>query len=134
VNSIDISNYSQNNVFGIKNALISNRYFYCTARSFMRNLLFNNVIVALFYFVFGYLGQLLAISPGNVTPVWPPSAIALAAIIYWGRRSWAGIFIGAFLVNGQAIFTADVNTMSALVISSVSIGVGSLLQPVFGND
>ena len=45
------------------------------------------------------LGFLLAIHPGNVTAVWPPSGIALAALLIGGNRLWPGIWLGSFLAN-----------------------------------
>ena len=36
---------------------------------------------------------------GSVTAVWPPTGIALAAVILWGYRIWPGVALGAFLAN-----------------------------------
>jgi integral membrane sensor domain MASE1 len=38
-------------------------------------------LFAALYFAAGKLGLLLAIAQGNVTPVWPPTGIALAAML-----------------------------------------------------
>jgi integral membrane sensor domain MASE1 len=38
-------------------------------------------ILAALYFAAGKLGLFLAIAQGNVTPVWPPAGIALAAML-----------------------------------------------------
>jgi signal transduction histidine kinase/integral membrane sensor domain MASE1 len=57
------------------------------------------VIVALAYYASGRLGLLLAIPPGYATAVWPPSGIALAAILLGGWRLWPGIWCGSFLIN-----------------------------------
>ncbi len=46
--------------------------------------------------------------------MWPPSGIALAAILLWGYRIWPGITLGAFLVN----FTAQGSAVSALGIAT----------------
>jgi hypothetical protein len=40
--------------------------------------------VAVLYYASARLGQLLAIPPGNVTIVWPPSGLALAAVLLFG--------------------------------------------------
>ena len=56
--------------------------------------------VAALYVITGKIGFLLAISPGNITVVWPPSGIALAAILLLGGRVWPGVWLGSFLVNG----------------------------------
>src|SRR5690554_495431 len=57
--------------------------------------------------VIGYAGAaelslLLAIPPGFATAVWPPSGIALAALLLFGPRFWPGIWLGAFLANMSA--------------------------------
>lgn len=36
---------------------------------------------------------------GQVTPFWPPTGIALVALMLWGLRMWPAIALGAFLVN-----------------------------------
>ena len=45
------------------------------------------------------LGLLLVIPGGHVTSVWPPSGIALAAMLLCGRRVWPGIWLGSFAAN-----------------------------------
>src|SRR5436309_11195325 len=35
----------------------------------------------------------------NVSPVWPPTGLAIAAVLLLGYRVWPGILIGAFLAN-----------------------------------
>lgn len=91
-------------------------------------------VVAMIYLLLGLAGQTMAIPPGNVTPVWPPSGFALAAILIYGRSMWSGILIGAFLVNTQAF--VDISSLQAFinaVIAGIAISIGSLLQPVFGS-
>ncbi len=57
------------------------------------------LLLAAAYFVTGKLGQMLAMPDGVASPVWPPSGIALAALILGGRRLWPGILLGALLVE-----------------------------------
>jgi hypothetical protein len=45
--------------------------------------------IAIVYIATAQLGFLAAIPPGNVTVVWPPSGIALAAMLLLGYRAWA---------------------------------------------
>ena len=56
------------------------------------------IFIAVAYLVLGNVGYLLAIPPGNVTAVWPPSGFALACLLLLGPRALVGIFIGALLV------------------------------------
>jgi class 3 adenylate cyclase/integral membrane sensor domain MASE1 len=45
------------------------------------------------------LGLNLAFETESVTAVWPPTGIALAALVLWGYRLWPGVALGAFLAN-----------------------------------
>ncbi|MFC0430891.1 MASE1 domain-containing protein [Kutzneria buriramensis] len=55
--------------------------------------------VAACYYVAGELGLLSAIVRGQVSPLWPPTGVALVFLLLWGLRVWPGITLGAFLVN-----------------------------------
>src|SRR6478672_6990567 len=55
--------------------------------------------LAAVYVLTGSLGLQLATLHQSATLVWPPSGIALASLLVWGKRVWPGIFAGAFLVN-----------------------------------
>ena len=74
------------------------------------------------YFCAGKLGLSWAYVHASVTAVWPPTGIALAALLLWGYRLWPGIFLGAFLVNittqGSVATTLGIaagNTLEALL-------------------
>ena len=73
------------------------------------------------YFVTGRFGLSLAFEPEQVTLIWPPAGIAVAALILFGRKMWPAIFIGAFAVNitqNEPFFVAFMiacgNTMAGL--------------------
>src|SRR5258708_7108221 len=57
------------------------------------------LLLAAAYFVAAKLSLLLAIPPGYATAVWPPSGIALAALLLLGVRFWPGIWLGAALTH-----------------------------------
>ncbi|HZN37903.1 MAG TPA: MASE1 domain-containing protein [Planctomycetota bacterium] len=69
------------------------------------------------------LSPLFALRNVSVSPVWPPTGIALAAMLVLGVRVWPAIFVGAFLVN----FTTTEHPTS-----SFAIAVGNTLEGVFG--
>src|SRR5262244_463205 len=56
-------------------------------------------LIASVYFVAGKFGLSLASVHTNVSPVWPPAGLALAAVLLFGMRVWPGVFLGALLVN-----------------------------------
>ncbi|WP_240139753.1 MASE1 domain-containing protein [Streptomyces sp. MUM 178J] len=57
------------------------------------------VAVAALYYASGKLGLLQQLVRGQVTPLWPPTGIALTGLLLIGPRVWPGIALGALLVN-----------------------------------
>jgi serine phosphatase RsbU (regulator of sigma subunit)/integral membrane sensor domain MASE1/anti-sigma regulatory factor (Ser/Thr protein kinase) len=79
------------------------------------------VAVALLYIASGKLGLDLAFESHSVTAIWPPTGIALAALILGGYRLWPAVALGALLTNVDtgvpAITVAGItcgNTLEAL--------------------
>ena len=81
------------------------------------------LVLALVYFASAKLGLALAFSTASVTAVWPPTGIALAALVLWGRGLWPGVLLGAFLAN----VTTDVP-----VYTAAGIAVGNTLEALVG--
>ena len=81
------------------------------------------VALTALYFLGGLLGKESSFFSGKVALVWPPSGIALAAILLFGYRFWPGIAIGAILfstIDGYPLGfftfgTAVGNTIGAIV-------------------
>ena len=103
-----------------------------TGNHLLRGVL-ENLLIAAAYFVTAPLGQLLAIAPGNVTPVWIPSGIIFAAALARGSRVWPGIFLGAFAGNVRAYVDPSTleGVMSAL-FSGTANGIGDAFGTVLG--
>lgn len=59
-------------------------------------------LLALAYFVSAQIGLSLSLLEHSVTVFWPPSGIALAALLLYGYRLWPGVFLGAFCANWGA--------------------------------
>ncbi len=55
--------------------------------------------LAAVYYGAAKLGLSLAFMNSSISAVWPPTGIALAALVFWGYRMWPGIAIGALLAN-----------------------------------
>jgi integral membrane sensor domain MASE1 len=79
------------------------------------------VAVALAYYGSAELGLLQHLVRGQVTPLWPPTGIALAALLLLGLRAWPGIALGAFLTNV---------TLGPSPAAVLGITVGNTLAPV----
>jgi diguanylate cyclase (GGDEF)-like protein len=78
-------------------------------------------LLAAVYFSAAKLGLLLATVHENITLVWLPSGMALAAVLRFGYRVWPGIALGALSVTlstgaplGFAVATAIGNPLAAL--------------------
>ena len=59
------------------------------------------LLVAAAYYVAAVAGLQLALVRGQVTPLWPPTGIALVSLLLLGPRVWPGITMGALLLNAQ---------------------------------
>lgn len=46
---------------------------------------------------------------GNFSPIWPPSGLALAALLAGGYRLWPGIALGVFMANYMAGKSLEAN-------------------------
>ena len=81
-----------------------------------------SLFIAIVYFAAAELGLSLASLHKNVTPVWPPTGIAIASLLIFGRRVWPGVFLGALAANlptnipiASALGIATGNTLEALL-------------------
>ncbi|MET9229417.1 MASE1 domain-containing protein [Lentzea sp. NPDC003310] len=69
--------------------------------------------VAVAYYATAQVGLVLALVEGQVTPLWLPTGISVAALLMSGRKVWPGITLGAFVANiglGAPVFSALVIT------------------------
>jgi len=91
--------------------------------------------LAALYVAAARLEPLLTLPPEKKAPaLWPPSGIALAALLLYGHRVWPGVWLGAFLANFLDNFNV-VNPfpLSAHLFVSGGIATGSTLQALAGN-
>jgi PAS domain S-box-containing protein len=79
------------------------------------------VLVGGAYYLAARFGLKVALVEKNVTPLWPPTGIAVVAFLLLGRRVWPGVALAAFLVNLPitphpvvALVTAAGNTLAPL--------------------
>jgi signal transduction histidine kinase len=81
------------------------------------------LVLAAVYFGAAKLGLGLAFVHPSATAVWPPTGIALAALLVYGYRLWPGIALGAFAVN---LIT------EGSAATSLGIATGNTLEAVLG--
>jgi len=80
-----------------------------------------SLLVAIVYFAGAELGLSLATLHQNVTPVWPPTGIAIAALLIFGPRVWPGVFAGALAAN---------LALNLPVASDIGIATGNTLEAI----
>jgi PAS domain S-box-containing protein len=78
-------------------------------------------LVGLAYLGAAELSLRVALVERNVTPVWPPTGIALVALLLFGPRVWPAIAAAAFVVNAP---------ISPSVVVALAITVGNTLAPL----
>ncbi len=95
-----------------------------------RRWILETLLITVLYYITGRLGQAIALPPGNVSLIWPPSGIALGIILLMGNRGLPGLWLGATLVNGLNFYTGaaeGVNQAAHKLKSSArSIGANDL--------
>src|SRR5262245_23960589 len=89
------------------------------------------VAVGVVYYVGARVGLTLSLVERNVTPLWPPTGIAVAAFLLRGRSLWPGVALAAFAVNLPisedvlaAAVTAAGNTLAPLLATALLLRVG----------
>ncbi len=95
--------------------------------------LLETCFLAVIYAALARLGQLFAIEPGNITPVYLPAGLAVCCLLLRGRRAWLAIWLGQFIGNIWAFVQFD--SLAALVgtcIVGAVMGLGALAQAIAG--
>jgi PAS domain S-box-containing protein len=81
------------------------------------------VSIVAVYFITAWYGLKLNAVSGFATLVWPPTGIALAALIVFGTKFWPAVFMGALLVNF---------IKGAPLPIAIGMGFGNTLEAIFG--
>jgi len=85
--------------------------------------LFSVVTIGCSYFALAKLGLALASVNPSATPIWPPTGLALAAVLLFGYRIWPAIFLGALIAN---------ITTAGSLFTSLAIAGGNSLEAIVG--
>ncbi|WP_370416408.1 MASE1 domain-containing protein [Streptomyces fradiae] len=80
-----------------------------------------SLAVAVCYYAAGRLGLLgrLVVDGVVATPIWPPTGVAVAALLLFGARVWPGIALGSFLVIAS-LTTPGPTTVVTVVSNTVA--------------
>ena len=79
-------------------------------------------VVTLVYLGAAKFGLSLAFATEQVTAFWPPTGIAVAALLLFGYRLWPAVFLGALVVNAT--------TAETPLATAAGIAVGNTLGPL----
>ena len=72
------------------------------------------------YFLAGRVGlEFFGLLNPSASAVWPPTGVAIAALLVFGYRASPAVFVGAFLVN---------LTTAGTVVTSIGIAAGNTLE------
>lgn len=85
--------------------------------------IFGLLLLFISYYLTATVGLQLDAVSGFASLVWPPTGIALAFLLIFGRRLWPAIFFAAFLVNYHT---------GAPFVAAIGIALGNTLEAVVG--
>ena len=96
--------------------MTAHSYFIDTIRgqSGTHLVILNGTLAAIYTAIAFVSLKLFATLNASASPVWPPTGLAIAALLLWGRRLWPGVYIGAFAAN----FLTTNTPASSLVIAA----------------
>src|SRR6266581_3815298 len=84
------------------------------------------LLLTVVYVVAGRLGLRFAFENPSASPIWPPTGIAIAALLVLGLDLWPAVLLGAFVVNATtagnlftAVGIASGNTLEAVVAAAL---------------
>ncbi len=92
-----------------------------------------SLLLAGLYFASARLGMVVSSLPGDVTPLYPPSGIALAAVLARGYRLWPGVLGGAVLAELPHLLqrAAQLGMPTALAAGAAAAA-ASVVEPLLG--
>ena len=71
------------------------------------------------YFLVANFGLRYATIGPSISPVWPPSGLAIGALVILGVRFWPAVLAGAFLANA---------TTGVPILAALGIGIGNTVE------
>ena len=80
-------------------------------------------VIGVVYFALAKTGLRLASINPSASPIWPPTGLALAALLLRGPRVWPAILIAAFAANIATVGS---------VATSLAIGAGNTIEALLG--
>jgi serine phosphatase RsbU (regulator of sigma subunit) len=86
-----------------------------------------NLVVLVAYSIAGLVVVLFGIGPAKISPIYPPSGIAVAATLILGPRILPAVFLGQFL-NGFPLLSDPHTTVTNYILTNTGTGIGSICE------
>ncbi|OKH37163.1 hypothetical protein NIES2119_15215 [[Phormidium ambiguum] IAM M-71] len=80
-----------------------------------------SAILAIVYFIIAQISLYFSSQPENITPIWPASGIALAAILLRGYQLAIGVFLGSFALESWLYNLEITNLPIILTYTSANV-------------
>ena len=90
------------------------------------------VAIAILLVLSAHLGLLLAFPISKVSPLWPPTGVALALLILMGYRGWPGITIGYLIINSLVFWNNQIDFSIESISASTFIALGGTAETLMG--
>ena len=76
------------------------------------------IILAVIYHLAARVGLSMAYVQINTSPVWPPTGIAIAALLIFGYNIWPGVSLGVLL--GSLLTGADIYVAAGIILGNTT--------------
>jgi serine phosphatase RsbU (regulator of sigma subunit) len=86
-----------------------------------------NLVVLVAYSIAGLVVVLFGIGPAKISPIYPPSGIAVAATFLFGPRILPAVFLGQFF-NGFPLLQDPHTTVANYILTNTGTGIGSICE------
>jgi PAS domain S-box-containing protein len=90
------------------------------------------LLLALVYFAVARSSMMLAFEGSNVSPVWPPSGIAIAALAIWGLRLWPAVWLAASAATLTSFYAHVPDPNTSHWLAAASMAIGNVAESVLG--
>jgi len=87
-----------------------------------------NLLLALAYYLAAWAGMATSIGPSSVTAIWPPSGLALGALLLWSWQALPGLFAGAFLLNWLGFLLPALGSQALALQGALVLSASSMAQ------
>jgi serine phosphatase RsbU (regulator of sigma subunit) len=86
-----------------------------------------NLAVFVIYSIAGLVVFVVGIGAADTSPIYPPSGIAVAAVLIFGPRVWPALWFGNFF-NGAPLFWAPDTSLLTAIVANIGGGTAAVVE------